>query len=332
METAKQKYKTARAFRVAIADRLKRLSRETGEPYLDLYRRVAIDRFLARIDWSKWTAKGGYILQRRLPKARRTKDIDLSTADAAFVLPDREAQQAALAEAFQEMSRLDADDYFEFQVSVEKPLPGFGKGGIRCQVRCLIDGQAWSTFQLDAIIQDETVFPTETLTGDAFLSFAGVEPLQLKVPIKEEVFAEKIHAYTTPRENENSRVKDMLDLALLIDDGLDGEKTKAAILGVFSIRKTHAAPAELPVPPASWQNLFAELVSGTKIELTLDAAFAAVASYYASLMQGGILAEAAHQAQEAIKRAGVTAGEIIEEADRLRESRLPDRYPDLEES
>jgi Nucleotidyl transferase AbiEii toxin, Type IV TA system len=256
LETAKEKYKTAKAFRVAIAGRLKKLSRETGEPYIDLYRRVAIDRFLARLDWSKWTAKGGYILQRRLPKARPTKDIDLSTADPSFILSDSEAQQTALAEAFQEMTNVDVGDYFEFQVAIEKPLLGFGKGGIRCIVRSLIDGQTWSAFQLDAIIQEKTVFPSEALTGDTFFSFAGIEPLTLRVPIKEEVFAEKIHAYTLPRENENSRVKDMLDLALLIEDGLDTEKTKTAVAGVFAIRKTHSAPPALPPPPASWQDTF----------------------------------------------------------------------------
>jgi hypothetical protein len=148
---AKSKYKTARAFKVAIADRLKALANEIGEPHLDLYRRVAIDRFLARLDWSKWTAKGGYVLQRRLPKARRTKDIDLSSNDAAFLLSDRTAQQNALLEEFQQIARKDADDYFEFQIKADNPLPGFGKGGLRCMVKCLIDGQVWSTFQLENV-------------------------------------------------------------------------------------------------------------------------------------------------------------------------------------
>jgi hypothetical protein len=283
VETAKEKYKTARALRVAIADRLKKFARETNEPYLDLYRRVAIDRFLARIDWSQWSAKGGYILQRRLPRARRTKDIDLSTDYAAFVLTDREMQQTVLTEALQEITKIDAGDYFEFHLEVEKSLPGFGKGGIRCMVKCLIDGQAWSTFQLDAVVQDKTVFPKESLAGDPFLSFAGIEPLKLMVPIKEEVFAEKIHAYTTPRENENTRVKDMLDLALLIEDGLDSKKARQAVAGVFDIRQTHPAPDILPVPPESWRNIFAELVKDTKIELTLAEAFKRVSNFYASL-------------------------------------------------
>lgn len=46
------------------------------------------------------------------------------------------------------------------------------------------------------------------------------------------------------------------------------------------------------------------------------------------LPENQILAETARKAQEAIKLAGVTAEEIIQEADRLREARLTERYPD----
>lgn len=47
------------------------------------------------------------------------------------------------------------------------------------------------------------------------------------------------------------------------------------------------------------------------------------------LPQNQILADTARKAQEAIKRAGVSAEEIIQEADRLREARLAERYPEL---
>jgi hypothetical protein len=36
---------------------------------------------------------------------------------------------------------------------------------------------------------------------------------------REQQFAEKIHAYTLPRNAANSRVKDLVDLALLIGSG-----------------------------------------------------------------------------------------------------------------
>ncbi|MBX9724275.1 MAG: nucleotidyl transferase AbiEii/AbiGii toxin family protein [Candidatus Obscuribacterales bacterium] len=283
METVKDKYKTARAFRVAIADRLKNLSRETGESYLDLYRRVAIDRFLARIDWSKWIAKGGYAMQRRIPKARRTKDIDLATIDSSFHLPDSREQEKLLLEAFQEFARVDVDDYFEFQVTAEKYLPAFGLGGIRCQVRCLLDGESWSTFQLDAVIQQEKILRAESISGDSFLSFAGLEPLTIRVPKKEEVFAEKIHAYTFQHKSENTRVKDLVDMFLLIQDGLTATFANVAILEVFRVRQTHNRPSTLPSPPASWENIFKELAEDSGINLSMEKTYFEVAAFYCSL-------------------------------------------------
>jgi hypothetical protein len=125
------------------------------------------------------------------------------------------------------------------------------------------------------------VFELESLPGDDFLTFAGLEQLSLKVPVKEEVFAEKIHAYTTPRETENTRVKDLLDLALLIEDGVDASKAKIAITGVFNIRATHSPPNTLPDPPASWSTIFDTLASEATISVTLEVAFARVGQFYA---------------------------------------------------
>lgn len=283
MDKAKGKYQTARAFRVAITSRLKNVAREKGEPYLDLYRGIAIDRFLARLDWDKWRAKGGYVLQRRLPKARRTKDIDLTTADAQFLLRTIEDKKAALLDYFQSIARIDVGDYFEFQVSEDSELPAFGQGGLRCHVRALLDGEDWSTFQVDAVIQDQPIFSAETIQGDAFLSFAGIKPLTLKVPIREEVFAEKLHAYTTPRKNENTRVKDLLDLALLVEDGLEIDKAQKAVLGVFAVRNTHEVVIDLPAPPKSWLPIFEALTDETEIDLTLDEAFSMVQGLYKTL-------------------------------------------------
>ena len=36
---------------------------------------------------------------------------------------------------------------------------------------------------------------------------------------REQQFAEKLHAYTLPRNSANSRVKDLVDMALLIGSG-----------------------------------------------------------------------------------------------------------------
>jgi bifunctional DNA-binding transcriptional regulator/antitoxin component of YhaV-PrlF toxin-antitoxin module len=47
------------------------------------------------------------------------------------------------------------------------------------------------------------------------------------------------------------------------------------------------------------------------------------------LPESQILAETTKKAQEAIKQAGVTAEEIIQEAARQRENRVAERYPEL---
>lgn len=245
-----------------------------------------MDRFLARIDWSRWLAKGGYVLQRRLPKARRTKDIDLSTFDPRFLTGDDMAQRDALLSELQEHARRSVDDYFSFEIEFDRVLPGFGKGGIRCMARCFLDGQLWSSFQIDAVIQDQTVFDPEFVAGDNFFEFAGLPPLRLQVPTKEEVFAEKLHAYTTPRENENTRVKDLLDLALLLEDGIDPDKLKTGTIGVFAIRGTHVPPQTLPTPPSAWSGVFATLAQEAQVDLTVEQAFQQVSDVYARLNIG----------------------------------------------
>jgi bifunctional DNA-binding transcriptional regulator/antitoxin component of YhaV-PrlF toxin-antitoxin module len=54
-----------------------------------------------------------------------------------------------------------------------------------------------------------------------------------------------------------------------------------------------------------------------------------VGSCIVLLPESQILADTARKAQAAIKHAGVTAAEIVQEADRLRDERLAKRYPKL---
>ncbi|MGC9293378.1 MAG: nucleotidyl transferase AbiEii/AbiGii toxin family protein [Acidobacteriaceae bacterium] len=64
----------------------------------------------------------------------------------------------------------------------------------------------------------------------------------------------KIHAHTLPRNTANSRVKDLMDVALLIaSGGLDRERTLDALRLIFERRETHDLPTGLIPPPAEWQ-------------------------------------------------------------------------------
>ena len=76
------KFKTATDFRSSLEARLRNIALEKGEKLQRLRRKVAFDRFLARLFSSKesnFFLKGGYAMELRIKTARATKDIDLTT-------------------------------------------------------------------------------------------------------------------------------------------------------------------------------------------------------------------------------------------------------------
>ena len=79
--TGKHIYRTASGLRVALEERLNRLSKENGVDIMRLRRCVAFDRLLARFFAAQPSAllvKGGYALELLFDNARSTKDMDFS--------------------------------------------------------------------------------------------------------------------------------------------------------------------------------------------------------------------------------------------------------------
>ena len=80
-------------------------------------------------------------------------------------------------------------------------------------------------------------------------------------------FAEKVHAYTLPRERENTRVKDLVDITLMLElKEVDPVSSRTALEAVFERRGTHLLPREIPDAPSSWPASF----TATARELNLD--------------------------------------------------------------
>jgi hypothetical protein len=102
--------------------------------------------------------------------------------------------------------------------------------------------------------------PLETIICRDWLGFAGIESSRVWMIAREQQFAEKIHAYTLPRNAANSRVKDLVDMALLIGaGGLDKRRILDALRLTFERRGTHDLPADLIPPSADWQIPFRAL-------------------------------------------------------------------------
>lgn len=106
-----------------------------------------------------------------------------------------------------------------------------------------------------------TVREPDRVSGQVSLAFAGLATPVLPVYPLEDHFAEKLHADTTPRENP-SRVKDLVDMLLLIESGLGSTNLlRHSIDATFNRYARHALPEILPEPPPAWQKPFAQLAA-----------------------------------------------------------------------
>ncbi len=111
----------------------------------------------------------------------------------------------------------------------------------------------------------------DRLQGMDLLSFAGIAPASFPVFPLAQHLAEKLHAYTQPRTRENSRVKDLVDLALIPTlASIAADQLHAALAATFSRTEGHALPARLPDPPLSWVVPFSTISAATPGAPTSD--------------------------------------------------------------
>ncbi len=96
---------------------------------------------------------------------------------------------------------------------------------------------------------------------------------------REQQFAEKLHAYTLPRNTTNSRVKDLVDLVLLIEaGGLVPERVGEALRLTFE-RRTHILPSELLHPPPDWQRRFQALAEECQLGADMGAVLGEIQAF-----------------------------------------------------
>ena len=249
-------YATAGAFRRALEERLKRASLTDQIDPNRLRRQVSFDRLLARLfreESAPWVLKGGYALELRFKAARSTVDIDLTVQRVAASASGDQNQ--VVREMLQSAADISLGDWFEFAVGpASMDLTAAPHGGARYPVEARMDERIFARFHLDAGVGDVVMRPLETIVCRDWLGFAGIESSRILMIACEQQFAEKIHAYTLPRNAANSRVKDLVDLALLIGSGgLDKQRIMDALRLTFERRGTHDLPANLVPPPGDWR-------------------------------------------------------------------------------
>lgn len=283
-------YKTAADLRKALETRLKQQAGVRGTDLGRLRRRALFDRIAARLAASepgRWVLKGGCALEfRLLDKARATKDLDLALRDAAIT-------GAALRDELIETLAEDVDgDRFVFRVGSPQELErdSAGRTAWRFSVEGLLAGKPYASIRLDVAQRAEELAATEQIELPGVLAFADIAPRKIEAVHRRQHFAEKLHALTRDYGNRpNTRVKDLVDLVLLIEDGLRPDRELVFVARhVFSVRATHTLPLSIPDPPPSWAGVYPDQADGlTEASADLASALLMVRAFWATALADG---------------------------------------------
>jgi hypothetical protein len=279
-------YESAGALRDALEARLGNRSRESGVDLVRLRRRAAFERLLVRLELAaprRWVVKGGMALEIRLgDRARSTRDLDLVLRDAGA---DGTAVRELLIDC---LSLAPEEDGFDFRVGEPAAITieEGGRPGWRFSVETRMAGREFATVRLDVVARGDEVSKTTRVELPGVLDFAGLERHDVEVVDPSQHFAEKAHAFTrTYDDRPNGRVRDLPDMVLLIDDGLEPTPELFTIVTrLFAARPGPGVPAQLPDPPAFWREQYPVLAAELDISATtLDEAMATVRSFWTAL-------------------------------------------------
>lgn len=283
------RYSTAVDFRRALETRLKSEAESTSSDYGRLRRIVVFDRIAARLSASGqgWVLKGGAALEFRLGlRARATKDLDL-------VLRSGPPDGAALRDVLIETLAVDVDrDRFVFTVGhpIELDTDTAGNPGWRFSVDGALAGKTFTAIRVDVVLRPVELASTERISLPGKLEWAGIRPRIIESADRGQHFAEKLHALTRDYGlRPNTRVKDLVDLLLLIHDGLPPDRDlQTVVRHVFTVRATHPVPTAIPDPPLTWREEYPALAAYAALdEQDLPAALDTLRAFWARAISTG---------------------------------------------
>lgn len=265
---------------VSLNHRLRNIAAQEGVPPQRVRNRYMFQRVLARLARDpRWVLKGGFSLELRLGlAARTTKDLDLLRWDAAGLTA--EDLQDLLDEA------LDVDLGDDCNFAVRRPRQVRAEDEVPSTWRVVVDVQvARSPFETVTIdVVTSPVEPTSGVDAVAVRPVLGGQAFSVRSIDLPRHAAEKTHAYARiyAHDRPSSRVKDLVDLALLVEEELlEPADYARAVTGVFAERDASAPPPELPDPPGAWAVPFAAMAADIGLnQQSLDGAATLVQRFF----------------------------------------------------
>jgi hypothetical protein len=281
-------YETPAALRDALEQRLGSRARETGIDLERLRRRAVFERLLVRLELGapeRWIVKGGMALEVRLGnRARSTRDLDLALRDAGA---DGDAVRELLINCLSDDREQDGFQFLVGRPTTISPDQA-GRPGWRFSIESRMGGRTFANVRLEVVARTEEISKTQRVELPGVLDFAGLARHQVEVVDPTQHFAEKAHAFTRSYgERPNSRVRDLADIVLLIDEGLEPTPGLLVIVThLFVARATHEIPASLDDPPSAWRENYPVIAITLDVSAkTLDEAMALFREFWTALLQ-----------------------------------------------
>ena len=286
-----KRYSTAHSFRTALEDRINQRAKLTGMDVQRLRREVAFDRLLVRLfdtPSPPWALKGGYAMQLRINAARTTKDLDLSVQEGAGFSESENEFDEQLRDLIVQQAALPLDDHFMFLViGPTAELNATPEAGLRFQIKARVADRDFASFHIDVGRGKFELATLDQLETHDLLAFAGIFPTKIPAISKEQQFAEKLHAYSLPRSRDrpNSRIKDLIDMILLIQQGMRTDQLETALRETFELRQTHRLTLDPMPPPEVWAPGFADLAIECRLNPDLHEGFQFLTAYLQKLFR-----------------------------------------------
>lgn len=221
----------------SLKDRIKAIAKVQNRAFNDLWKTLALERFLARLARSdkldQFIFKGGFLLSKYLRLGRETADLD-------FSLTKTTSSIESVSTLIEEILSLPYDDGFSFQDLVVAEMrhphmdyPGYAVTTIACL------GQTRTTIRMDIGIGDQVVPERRSLALLALNSKPLFESdISIQVYPLSYIFAEKLEAIVY-RGGTNSRMKDFYDVIVISKlPDLDLKASAIVVGSVFEHRKT----------------------------------------------------------------------------------------------
>lgn len=221
----------------SLKDRIKAIAKAQNRAFNDLWKTLALERFLARLARSdkldRFIFKGGFLLSKYLRLGRETADLDFSLTRTTGSI---ESVKTLIAEILSSPY----DDGFSFQDLVVEEMrhPHMNYSGCAVTtIACL--GQTRTPIRMDLGAGDQVTPEKRSL---ALLALNNKPLFESEISIQvyplSYIFAEKLEAIVY-RGGTNSRMKDFYDVIVIsrLPD-LDLKASAVVVGSVFEHRKT----------------------------------------------------------------------------------------------